>query len=266
MIEEYTAAEFQKAMNTIEGIYFHSYSSQKSPKAYLICGQPGAGKSYLVAHLKDKSIAFINGDEYRYFHPHIQELREALGEKYMEATRSFNGKMTEALIDDLSDKRINLMIEGTLRTIDVPVKTKNLLEKKGYDVTLCVLVIRPEISYLRAKQRYVDMKKLGVIPRSTDVSFQQNITDGLISNLDAIYKRNEFKEIKLFGSKNNELELLYCLEKTPTINPSHVVYQEHHKLYEPAEVDRLAKNFSEVITPNDFASLLAGKLERADSK
>ena len=257
----YSAAEFKKAMDTIEQIYFRSYRSQKSPKAYLVCGQPGAGKSYLVSRLKQKDFAFINGDEFRWFHPHIDDLRESLGEKYMEATRSFNGKMTEALIDDLSDRRINLIIEGTLRTIEVPIKTKNLLEKKGYEVELCIFVVRPELSFLRAKKRYYEMKNLGTIPRATDTNFQKDITDGLVANLETIYERREFKEIKLFGDVNNEIALLYSLQKSPDVNSAQLLYDEHHKLYSEEEIGKLKKQYEDVIELDTFNKLFTGKIE-----
>lgn len=43
--------------------------------------------------------------------------------------------MTEALIDSLSRIEYNLVIEGTLRTAEVPLKTAELLRQRSYGVS-----------------------------------------------------------------------------------------------------------------------------------
>ena len=44
--------------------------------------------------------------------------------------------MVEYLVDELSKKGYHLLIEGTLRTTEVPRKTAQLLTTKGYQVSL----------------------------------------------------------------------------------------------------------------------------------
>ena len=53
------------------------YHSQPSPRAILLAGQPGAGKTILSSLLQaslDDDAVFINGDDYRRYHPHYSEL------------------------------------------------------------------------------------------------------------------------------------------------------------------------------------------------
>ena len=83
-----------------------------------------------------KNIAFISGDDYRKDHPYFIELQAQYGDDAVLHTQQFAGKMTEALIDDLSLSRYHLIIEGTLRTTDVPLRTHDLLAARGYDVFL----------------------------------------------------------------------------------------------------------------------------------
>ena len=52
------------------------YQRQASPRAILLAGQPGAGKTELSAMLSSEmagDVAFINGDDYRRYHPHRRQ-------------------------------------------------------------------------------------------------------------------------------------------------------------------------------------------------
>ena len=48
------------------------------------------------------------------------------------------GQMVEYLVDELSKKGYHLLIEGTLRTTEVPRKTAQLLATRGYQVSLAL--------------------------------------------------------------------------------------------------------------------------------
>ena len=263
---ECSPEQFEEAKKDILEMEFHGFKPVKHPKAYLVCGQPGAGKTYLIQHIREKNFAFINGDTFRSFHPAIEELKERLGEGYIEATREFNGKMTEALIEDLSNKKYNLIIEGTMRTTEVPLKTKRLLEAKGYEVSLHVLVVRPEISYLRAKKRYVDMKALGLIPRKTDASFQQNITEGLAKNLETLYKSKEFREICLYKEVNDALTCIYSSKERPTKNPAPLLEEGHKQKYTTSEVNQIKKSFSKMLSEEEWNQLFKGRVQKGLSQ
>lgn len=259
---ECTKEEFEDAKKRALDASFSGFTSVSKPKALLVCGQPGAGKTYLVEHLRKENWAFVNGDTFRSFFPNIAQIKKEMGEDYIEATRPFNGKMTEAMIEELSNRKCNLIIEGTLRTTEVPIKTKNLLEAKGYDVALCVLVVRPEISYLRAKQRYADMKEAKLVPRKTDVSFQKNITDGLAKNVDYLYSAKEFKDIRLYKEVDKELTCVYSMKKTPRVNPSPMLQAYHEQKYTPREVKEIQAEFANTVSKEEMDKLFQGRVAR----
>ena len=64
----------------------------------------------------------------------------------MNHTQKFSPQVTERLIDKLSREKYNLIIEGTLRTSAVPLKTAELLKSRGYQVELAVLAVPPILS------------------------------------------------------------------------------------------------------------------------
>lgn len=126
-------------------------------------------------------------------------------------------------------KKINLIIEGTLRTTEIPERTRALLAEKGYEVELDLLVVKPEISWLRTLKRYSEMKADGTTPRITTKEHHDIVIKNLQHNLEILYKSKTFSEIKLYKEKNKIFEEAYSMKKTPNIDPSKILEKEFNK-------------------------------------
>lgn len=165
------------------------FHGQRQPRAVLLAGQPGAGKtrlSSLAVSLMDGDAAFINADDYRRYHPNYRTLYTEFGSDCVGLTGAFSGAVTECLIQRLSDSRFNLVIEGAGRTVDVPRRTAELLTAKGYTVELGVIAARPEVSLCSTLLRFYQMNEGGTIPRSTAVPIHDEIVAALPGNLDTL--------------------------------------------------------------------------------
>ena len=202
MQESYTLKEFAEAEQRIlKYLAPPTLTVNDFPQCYFIVGQPGAGKSTLAnifTGYLGGDVVFISGDDYRKYHPHYMELQKEYGDAAVLRTQKFAGAMTEALIGDLSDKKYNLIIEGTLRTVEVPVNTKKLLERKGYESTLAAILVRPEISYLSTIKRYAMMKEFGTVPRQTPKEHHDLVVSSIIKNLDTIFTNRFFDNIQIY--------------------------------------------------------------------
>lgn len=177
-------------------------SSNETPHAVLLGGQSGAGKTTLHDIIRDEfksNVIIINGDEYRSRHPHYAELDRQFGPDAVAHTAAWAGQMTEALIDEFSLSRHNLIIEGTLRTAEVPIKTATLLRERGYDVSLALMAVKPEISLVSCQIRYELMRLEGTIPRATDPKHHNKIIEDIVSNLDCLENSGLFDEVRLFS-------------------------------------------------------------------
>ena len=169
-----------KTTDVLIDVCYRDYAETARPKAYLVVGQPGAGKTQIIREIcKEKDIAYINGDGFRKFYPEYHELYRKHGDELVNITKGFSGAITERLIEKLSDKRLDLIIEGTLRTTDVPEKTRALLSQKGYKTELDLIVVKPEISWLRTRRRYEEMKKEGMTPRMTPKDHHDKVVKSL---------------------------------------------------------------------------------------
>ena len=174
---------------------------QQAPSAILLAGQPGSGKTILSSLMFTKlnnDAALINGDEYRRFHPNYRDLYEQYGFEAISRTSPFSGAVTEALIDQLSDLRFNLIIEGTGRTVEVPKSTSELLTEKTYSVEIAVIATRPILSLISTVQRFYQMNERGTIPRSTAVEAHDNVVSVLPYNLDVLRELPSISRITIW--------------------------------------------------------------------
>lgn len=116
-------------------------SPHDRPQAILLGGQSGVGKTtlhHVFLEMFKKDVIVINGDEYRKLHPRFFALQSAYGDKAVDYTAQWAGRMVEAIVEALSSASYNLVIEGTLRMSQVPLATATLLRERGYDVSLAM--------------------------------------------------------------------------------------------------------------------------------
>lgn len=179
-----------------------------TPTAILLGGQSGAGKSTLHKIFLEQfshDIIPINGDEYRSAHPRYRELDRLHGIDSVKYTAPWAGAMTEALIEALSKARYNLIVEGTLRTAEVPTKTATLLTSRGYSVSLALMAVKPEISLISCQMRYEEMRIAGTIPRATDPAHHAKIVEAIVSNIEQLEQSDLFDSIELYNRSERRL-------------------------------------------------------------
>ena len=140
----------------IEDSELERYSAHEKPKAVIIAGQPGAGKSRLVGdtvrEMRNDCLV-IDTDELRAYHPQYEQFirsnpRTAAGKVHHDASM-----WTKELRSEAMGKNINLVIDGTLGN---PRNARALVDElaaRGYDVEIKALAVRKEEStqgiYLR---------------------------------------------------------------------------------------------------------------------
>ena len=210
MARNYSQEEFRRARKKIiEKLLVPSaLRPVNSPMAFLLGGQSGAGKTTLHSVLRDRlddNVIVINGDEYRSKHPLYRELDREYGPESVNHTAEWAGHMTEELIDALSRKGYNLIIEGTLRTSEVPLKTAELLRKRGYAVSLALMAVKPEVSLISCQIRYEEMRIVGTVPRATDPSHHNKIVHDIVGNLAVLEESGLFDEVFLYNRARSRL-------------------------------------------------------------
>lgn len=197
---DYTSAQFAEQYRSIKQWVTAHFSRVRNPKAFILGGQPGAGKTSLqyLIQKQDRNVIVINADAYRKFHPYFFEIQRKYGTDSPKYTQPFINQVTEQLIDELSTESYNLIIEGTLRTATVPLNTCRALKDKGYRVELHVIAVKRAISYESTLLRYELAIQQGEIPRATAKAHHDMVADAIADNLDIICRSKTFDDIRLF--------------------------------------------------------------------
>lgn len=201
-LEEFSEADFQKALQrTIRALTRGKMIPDRS-KAILLGGQSGAGKT-TIHRIKQKefqgNIILIDGDSCRSQHPNYLALQEEYGKDSVDYTKGFAGKMVEQLVDELSTQGYHLLIEGTLRTTQVPRQTAQLLASKGYQVSLAVIGTKPELSYLSTLIRYEELYAIDSNQaRATPKEHHDGIVENLVDNLRELESEKLFERIQIY--------------------------------------------------------------------
>ena len=201
-IQDYTDSEFKHALARNLRSLTRGKKSSKQPIAILLGGQSGAGKT-TIHRIKQKefqgNIVIIDGDSFRSQHPHYLELQQEYGKDSVEYTKDFAGKMVESLVTELSHLGYNLLIEGTLRTIDVPKETAQLLKSKGYEVQLALIATKPKLSYLSTLIRYEELYAINPNQaRATPKEHHDGIVENLVDNLKELESDKFFDQIQIY--------------------------------------------------------------------
>lgn len=203
-LDTYTSKVFSQALNGILYTVLQNpiLSPSGLPTAILLGGQSGSGKSTLHTIYREKlegNVVVINGDEYRSLHPNFARIQSKYGLDAPAHTAKWAGEMVEALIGGLSDEGYNLIIEGTLRTSAIPLKTAQLLKNKGYKVSLALMAVKPEISLISCQIRYEQLRIAGTAPRAVDPKHHKKIVDDIVSNLGELEESDLFDSVSLYN-------------------------------------------------------------------
>ena len=245
MEKNYTNDELEIKFKEILGYYKSMYSPTENPKVVLLGGQPGAGKSGLenMVNIK-KNYVSISGDDYREYHPRFKEINLEYGWEASKYTQQWAAEITEKLIKELRKEKYNLIIEGTLRTAELPLKEANAFKKAGYNVELNVVVVKPEKSRLGTLERYEAMLKQGKVPRMTPKEHHDLVVNNIGNNLEIIYNSKAFDNIKLFDRENN---LLYNYKESPNVNPKDILNKEFNRVWKKEEIKKFKEKWENLI-------------------
>ena len=240
---EYSSYDFNHIYNRIKNRLTLGVAPASCPVAYILGGQPGAGKTILQNQIlkNDYNCIIINADVFREKHPYFSQIQTTFGDDSPKYTQPFINSVTEKLIRELSDEKYNLIIEGTLRTAETPINTCKTLKDKGYRVELHIIAVKKEISYESTILRYEIAIASGNTPRATAKEHHDLVAESIVKNLDLIYQRKIFDDIRLFSRFEK------CIYPTgEEISPAVVEREVLNGNWSNAELTMLREIISEV--------------------
>ena len=160
------------------------------PVAFVLGGQPASGKTSLANRCErmypDRKFLVINGDLYRAFHPYYEEIIRKDPARFSGRTQPFSNIFTEGLIREAASRRLNIIVEGTMRNPDVPSRTIRMFKDAGFTVEAAVVAAPGEFTTIYAVHRYQEQVLRTGHGRFPDMASHDAAVTGLLGSVDRI--------------------------------------------------------------------------------
>ena len=129
--------------------------------------------------------------------------------------------MVEKVISEAIKQRYNIIVEGTFRTADTPIKTLKDMKAAGYKTIVKVKAVNADVAWQSTIDRFNDMKSMGLEPRAVNKLVFDKTVNGLAENtykvtISGVADQVEVwnRQIKLFDSRlGNVQNLQNIIEK-----------------------------------------------------
>jgi len=200
----------------------------EAPEFRLYGAQPGAGKSRLQAphgdELKAKSgpgsVANIDIDDYRTYHPQYRMLAEQDPGKVAERTNRDAWLWTERAVEYVQRLRPHVLEAGTLREPDFVLRKVRGYLEAGFATHLYVLAVHEYVSRVRAVIRYLHEVGRQGYGRLVSREFHDEAYRRLPGALRRICDSGTFDSVSILGRNG---EVLICTEAGVTQNSDALV-------------------------------------------
>jgi zeta toxin len=217
-----------------------SIKQTETPKGYVLGGQPGAGKSNLITLIQKRNnynILVINGDEFRQYHPKFNEIQAEYGKDAPKHTAEFAGRMTGRVIEKALEQKLNIVVEGTFRTAETPLKTLSDMKENNYSTSVYIMTTSAQKSWNGTLERYDKMLAAGQAPRYTDKAHHDKVVAELPKNADIVFKSGKADDFKVYSREG----LIFDKQKTPNELPSKKISAELHPTITPEIVKKVVE-------------------------
>ncbi|MDR0716697.1 MAG: zeta toxin family protein [Azoarcus sp.] len=175
------------------------------PTAVLLGGQPGAGKSKILDDaflelIRRGDTVQIVGDDLRGFHPMNRYLLKRDDKTAAFYTDLDSGRWVKKAIDEAKARRLNIIVEGTMRNSAIVAETVAKLRPE-YEIDVRVLAVNFRLSEQGIMLRYEGQKAERGVGRWTTPKAHKDGYDGMPATIEhiereriavrvAVYKRD----------------------------------------------------------------------------
>ena len=253
----------------IAPVYLDASSPIAEPVAVILGGQPGSGKTLLLhdatrALQSSGSTVVINGDDLRAYHPAYGQLQTNDPLNAARYTDHDSGRWVEKLIAAAQERRVNLVIESTMRRPEVFATTSTQLAVSGYRVEAHVLAVTERLSWQGVHQRFEAMLAQGGSARFSAREAHDAGASGMLVTLFQI-ERDRLADRVLLATREGAVLYDNRLQPTGWRTPpqaSEIVQAERARPRSPDELAHMERSWLGVIDSMQRRSAAAADLDR----
>ncbi len=166
--------------------------SQERPRAIILAGQPGAGKSKIAAGALDDlggKAVIIDTDAYRDAHPKVEEFRKDHPYNWGDDTHPDASGWAKELRAKAIIESKNIIIDTTLGDGPGAERLINDLKKSGYEVEVRAIATTKLESELGVDQRFTGSLERNGFGRFVPETVRSDIISNLPNNLDHVAEK-----------------------------------------------------------------------------
>lgn len=182
-------------------------TTHETPRAIVLAGQPGSGKSALVRAVREEfhgDVLVIDPDEQRERIPGVRRLQEEDPFGWPEKTNTDAFKLANGLRDEGIKQHVNLLIDGSMSDAGNSIRTIEALQKKGYEVEVRAISSHWLESELGIDQRFMRQIDADGVARDVDMDFHNRVYNGLPGNMEKVAEARGV-QVRIYDRELNEL-------------------------------------------------------------
>jgi UDP-N-acetylglucosamine kinase len=204
-----------------------NFQPSNLPKLIILGGQPASGKSSIVDSIEKEyanNIVVFNGDDIKSYYPNYHQLSQQQPDLTSKIVQPYSNYVVDQLKLEAISSGVNTLIEGTMRTSQVPLETVAKFKQKGYIAEAVIVVSNYFSSYIGIIERYEGELALQGFGRKVDLSSHNETFNNIPNTLGVLVSSNEFINIKIV-TREGEI-----IAQTATGDDVLQIYQQQREL------------------------------------
>lgn len=199
---------FKDIINAVERYWQENefdFKENENPVVIFLAGQSASGKGQLKNEI-DSNFLIVDVDDFRKYHPDYFKLYRKYGKESAKYTHEFASKVADELIKKEADLKVNILVDGTLKSFEKSFERAKFLNEQNYVCEIRAVVTKPEKSSLANLLRYEELIERKRIPRLAPPEVHDQCVKNFPSTITKLFKTGFFKQVLLF---NRNRELIY---------------------------------------------------------
>lgn len=184
--------------------------AQEQPKAIMLGGQPGSGKSVLAAEAirelrSSGGAVLIDADRMRERNPRYKQLSHEDPQHAADRTHKEAGEWATRLIVVAAENRRNLVIDGTMRSPESIRDLAHRLKDAGYKVEARVMAVNAKTSFVRARLRFEEQVAERGTGRFVNEEQHDNAYIGIVKSVRALEYEKLVDAVRVYDANQRPI-------------------------------------------------------------
>lgn len=181
-------------------VRFDKFTPSEDKHVSILGGQPASGKSSILDKIQDKfdgNIVSLNGDDFKQFYPNYEKLAKENPFETSKLVQPYSNYVVNHLKQEAIEKGYNVLVEGTMRTAEVPLKTANEFIANEYKAEAHVISSNYYSSRIGIVERYENEVAKGGFGRMVDVNNHDEAYSNIPNTIKALVDSGKFDNISI---------------------------------------------------------------------